>query len=272
LKNTDSKSKWILCIDADVSCSPMLVPSLLAHAKRTGVSTFSVATRQQLSGLAEALLHPSLLTTLVYRFGIPGKATRNLHQVQANGQCFISSRDTLLRTDALRSAQLSLCEDVTIARRLAECGETVGFYESAGLVGVRMYQGYGETWRNWPRSLPTRDQYFSWREAAGLLEILLVQSLPLPVFFILYAQGVSTWLVALNAILSLIRFGVLFGIARAYERRPWTYWLSPLCDFPVALRLLTSALQRRHVWRGRVYVRGAGGTFVPLDRSKTLRR
>ncbi len=82
---------------------------------------------------AEALLHPSLLTTLVYRFGIPGKVTRNRHQVLANGQCFISPRETLLKTDAFRAAQLSLCEDVTIARRLAECGEAIGFYESDGL-------------------------------------------------------------------------------------------------------------------------------------------
>jgi dolichol-phosphate mannosyltransferase len=124
LENTDPRSNWVLCIDADVRCSPLLVSSLLAHAERTGISTFSVATRQQLSSLAEALLHPSLLTTLVYRFGIPGKATRNRHQVLANGQCFISPRETLLKTDALRAAQLSLCEDVTIARRLAECGET----------------------------------------------------------------------------------------------------------------------------------------------------
>ena len=89
--------EWVLCIDADVRCSPLLVPSLLAHAERTGVSTFSVATRQHLSGLGDALLHPSLLTTLVYRFGMPGKATGDSHQVQANGQCFFSRRETLLK-------------------------------------------------------------------------------------------------------------------------------------------------------------------------------
>ena len=38
---------------------------------------------------------------------------------------------------------------------------------------------------------------------------------------------------------------------------------------PVALRLITSALKRRQVWRGRVYIRRAGGTFEPLDSSKT---
>ncbi len=270
LKSTDARSQWVLCIDADVRCSPLLVPSLLAHAARTGVSTFSVATRQHLSGLGEALLHPSLLTTLVYRFGVPGKATRNRHQVQANGQCFISPRETLLKNDAFRTAQLSLCEDVTIARRLAECGEAIGFYESDGLVWVRMYEDWHETWRNWPRSLPTRDQYFGWREATGLLEVLLVQSLPLPLLFMAYTAGASGWVATINLILGLTRLGVLVGIARAYEWRPWTYWFSPLLDLPVALRLITSALRRRQVWRGRVYVRRDGGTFEPRDKSKTV--
>jgi dolichol-phosphate mannosyltransferase len=175
----------------------------------------------------------------------------------------------LLKNDAFRAAQLSLCEDVTIARRLAEGGEAIGFYESDGLVWVRMYEDWQGTWRNWPRSLPTRDQYFSWHEATGLLEVLLVQSLPLPLVPIAYAVGAPGWVFAVNLILSLTRLGILMGIARGYEWRPWTYWFSPLLDLPVALRLITSALRRRQVWRGRVYVRRAGGTFEPLDKSET---
>jgi dolichol-phosphate mannosyltransferase len=267
LKNTNVQSQWILCIDADVSCSPLLVPSLLAHAERTGVSTFSVATRQRLSGWMDALLHPSLLTTLVYRFGIPGRATNNLHQVQANGQCFFSRRETLSKTEAFRAAQQSLCEDITIVRRLVECGEAVGFYESDGLVRVRMYKDAHETWRNWPRSLPTRDHYFGWQEVTGLLEVLLIQSLPLPILITALAIGAPPWLAAVNLVLSLTRLGVLMGVGRAYERRPWAYWLSPLLDLPVALRLITSTLKRRQVWRGRVYVRRPGGHFEPINSS-----
>ncbi|HXV80911.1 MAG TPA: glycosyltransferase family 2 protein [Candidatus Binatia bacterium] len=269
LKSSHPQSPWILSVDADVRCSPQLVPSLLAHAERTGVSTFSVATRQHLCGLADALLHPSLLTTLVYRFGMPGKATRDLHQVQANGQCFFSWRETLLRTDALRMAQLSLCEDITLVRRLTECGERIGFYESAGLVWAGMYKDWHEAWRNWPRSLPMRDRYFGCREAIGLLEVLLVQALPLPLLAIAHAISAPKWLVAVNLGLILTRLGVLMGVARAYERKPWTYWLSPLLDLPVALRLLTSALRRRQRWRGRVYVRRVGGVFEPLDKAET---
>ena len=270
LEKSDPRSKWILCIDADVRVSPFLASSLTAHAERTGISIFSVAACQQLSSVWEALLHPSLLTTLVYRFGIPGKATRNRHLVQANGQCFISPRDILLKTDAFRAAQRSLCEDVTIARRLAESGEAIGFYESDGLVEAQMYQGYCDTWRNWPRSLPTRDQYFGWREGIGLLEVLLVQALPLPLLTFTSAMDGPNWIVAVNLTLSLIRVGSLKGIARAYGQRPWVYWFSPLLDLPVAVRLITSAFRRHQTWRGRLYIRRSGGTFEPLDKSKTV--
>ena len=94
-----------------------------------------------------------------------------------------------------------------------------------------MYQGYCETWRNWPRSLSTRDRYFGWHEATGLLEILLVQSLPLPLLSVLYAVGASGWIVAVNLALTVTRLGALMGVARAYEWRPWTYWFRRCSTF-----------------------------------------
>jgi Glycosyl transferase family 2 len=75
LERAGADVAWILTVDADVRPAPLLVRSLLAHARRTGLAAFSVATRQEVSGVGEALLHPALLTTLVYRFGLPGGAT-----------------------------------------------------------------------------------------------------------------------------------------------------------------------------------------------------
>ena len=265
LQSSDANSEWILCVDADVRASPQLLRSLLHHAAWTGVSSFSVATTQRLSGAAEALVHPALLTTLIYRFGSPGRATKNIHKALANGQCFISRRDTLLRTGAFQAARSSLCEDITTVRRLAECGEAVGFYEGHGLIEVRMYDDWRETWRNWPRSLPMRDQYFGWREWLGLLKVLLCQALPLPVFLLCAISGRFSLLAFAAGTLTLLRLGVLVGVARAYKSRPWSYWLSPLLDLPVALKLFASALARRHVWRGKVYLRRDGGTFEPVD-------
>jgi dolichol-phosphate mannosyltransferase len=265
LLNSNRESQWILCVDADVKVSALLVRSLLAHARRSGVSSFSVAAQQRLSGPMEGLIHPALLTTLVYRFGAPGHATRNLHKVQANGQCFLSPRATLIRTEAFHAARFSLCEDITVARRLAECGEVVGFYESDGLVETSMYRGWRETWRNWPRSLPMRDQYFGPREAIGLLRIILLQALPLPLLIVAWILRAPSWFLIVTAVLVLIRVGVLAGVARAYPNRPSTYWLSPLFDLPVTLRLIQSALTRSHNWRGRFYVRRKGGKFEPVE-------
>ncbi|MET0585033.1 MAG: glycosyltransferase family 2 protein, partial [Candidatus Binatia bacterium] len=185
-------------------------------------------------------------------------------KVQANGQCFFARRETLLETEAFRAAQSSLCEDITIARRLAECGEAVGFYEADNLVDVAMYNHWRDTWGNWPRSLPMRDQYFGRREAAGLVGVLIFQALALPAFALGILFGAPPWFLALSGGLAALRIGVLFGVARAYPKRPWSYWLSPLCDLPVTLRIIQFALRRRHSWRGRTYVRRKGGVFEPI--------
>ena len=108
-----------------------------------------------------------------------------------------------------------------------------------------------------------RDQYFGWREATGLLGILIIQALPLPLLILGWILDAEAWFIIVTAFFLLIRLGVLVGVARAYPNRPWTYWLSPLADLPVAFRLIQSALARRHRWRGRSYVRGKGGKFEP---------
>jgi dolichol-phosphate mannosyltransferase len=263
LNASNPDSEWILCVDADVRAAPELLRSLLHHARATGISSFSVATMQKLSGAVEGLIHPPLLTTLVYRFGSPGRATKNVHKVLANGQCFISRRETLLRTGAFEAARTSLCEDITIARRLAQCGEAVGFYESHGLVEVRMYDDWRETWCNWPRSLPMRDQYFGWHGWLGLFKVLFFQAVPLPVFLLCAVAGRFSWLASAAGAFLLLRIAILVGVAHAYQSRPWSYWLSPLLDLPVAFKLMASALARRQVWRGKIYVRRTGGGFEP---------
>jgi len=196
------------------------------------------------------------LTTLVYRFGIPGHATRHVAEVQANGQCCLFQRQPLERCGGFAVGRASLCEDVTVARALADGGYSVGFYETEGLVSVAMYTSWRETWRNWTRSLPLRDRYAGPAVWFGLGEITLTQALPLPLLILMrwVAPGPRLTRVV-NVVLLMVRLGVLVGTARAYPGRPWSYWLSPLTDLPVTVQLWRSAFRRRHVWRGRVLVR-----------------
>ena len=78
LSATSGGSDWILTVDADVHPRAPLTGALLAQAKRAKLAALSVATLQELEGVGDGLLHPSLLTTLVYRFGIPGRVFRRV--------------------------------------------------------------------------------------------------------------------------------------------------------------------------------------------------
>lgn len=250
-------TSWLLTIDADVRIKPGLARLLVCHAKHVGLAALSIATLQDVTDTGQGLLHPSLLTTLVYRFGAPGRVVRRVRDVQANGQCMLLHRDALATCGGFAVARHSLCEDVTIARTLVSAGNAVGLYEAGSLVSVRMYQNWRDAWNNWARSLPMRDQFSSFDVLLGWLEIALVQALPLPLLILLAAaRPRSWWILSLNAVLGMVRLGVLFGTRRAYRQLPWSYWLSPLCDVPVAIQLGRNTVRRQHVWRGRIVIRG----------------
>ncbi|MGI8642861.1 MAG: glycosyltransferase [Thermomicrobiales bacterium] len=265
LEHAALDTRWILTIDADVRPAPDLVPSLLAHARQEGVLALSVATDQGLSGAAEGLVHPSLLASLVYRYGIPGGATDDIAGVQANGQCFLFERETLEGVGGFTGVQDSICEDVTLARELANAGYRVGFYESDDLVTTAMYDGWRDAWLNWTRSLPTWDRFSGGMTALGLLEVALVQALPVPVAAGLGLTGRRGPLWLVNLSLVFVRIGTLAGMARAYPGRPWTYWLSPLVDLATAVQLIINTIRRQHTWRGRPIVRGQDAATEALE-------
>jgi dolichol-phosphate mannosyltransferase len=255
---SNPESPWIITIDADVRPRPGLLTAMVDQADRCTVPALSVATRQELGDLGSGVLHPAMLATLVYRYGLPGNATSNVGAVQANGQCFLARRELLVATNAFAKARSSVCEDVTVARILARAGHRVGFYEAGDLVVVRMHETWRDIWTNWPRSLTLRDGISGYDTFVGLAEVVLVQALPLALLCLLALAGGVTRGHALacevEAGLVLMRIGVLAGMRRAYRNSTWSYWLSLFADLPVAAALIRSALRKRHTWRGRALV------------------
>jgi dolichol-phosphate mannosyltransferase len=248
----DPANEWILTIDADVHVDPALAASLLEHAHSEGINALSVATTQRVTGPLLGMLHPSMLTTLVYRFGVPGRATTRINDLQANGQCFLARRELLECVDGFSQVLGSICEDVTLARIIAETGNPVGFYESDNLATTEMYRDWRDAWTNWTRSLPVRDRFWNRSSLVGLAEMLFVQSLPtimLPLW--LQSEGGSHPGTRLNLLLVATRIGVLMGTARAYQPLPRLYWLSPFCDLAVTAKIITMAFRKNHIWRGR---------------------
>ncbi len=267
----DPASAWILTMDADVRPKPALAASLMAHAETTGLAAFSVATPQRLSGAAEAILHPALLATLVYRYGIPGSATTKVDDVQANGQCFLAQVEAMERVGGFRSGQGAISEDVTIARSLVARGVAVGFFEPAAgveLVDVEMYDGWRDAWRNWTRSLPMRDHSSGARWWLKMFDMTLTMGLPLVILVASAGRfrsgaGSHRLLRRLNLGLVAMRYGVAAGMSRAYRETPPTYWLSPFVDPAVCVKIWIAALRRTHEWRGRPVVRASSHPALP---------
>lgn len=251
------RSSWILTVDADVRPRPALVPSLLAHAGAHRLRVMSVATPQRVSDPLEAPVHTSLLSTLVYRYGIPGGATTDPEAVQANGQCFLIERTLLEEIGGFASVAQSLVEDVTLARHCAARGVPVGFYEPAdpgALVTVEMYGSWYDAAVNWSRSLPMRDRYFGSRSWLRLADITLAMGLPpVTLLTVVFWQQMPLRMLVIrvNAALLLTRLGTQLGMSRAYIALPATHWLAILVDPAIVALIWRRAFQRHHRWRGR---------------------
>jgi dolichol-phosphate mannosyltransferase len=259
-------STWILGIDADTEPQRGLLPSLIEAAIARGYDLLSLSPQFILRYPGEWWLQPALLMTLLYRFESAGVNSAFPERVMANGQCFLVKREVLEALGGYSSAASSFCDDVTLARRAASLGYRVGFLDGAKVLRVRMYEGLGETWREWGRSLDLKDASSRAQVWADLGFLILVQGLPLLLLLLL---GALLWrgydfltlrlALGLNLVLVLIRVALLAAIAPSYVwdtsglGNAWLFWLSPGADPLAVLRIFLSTVQKPKFWRGRIY-------------------
>ena len=261
---SSDESEWILGVDADTQPQPGLVASLLETADREGYDLISLSPRFILRYPGELWLQPALLMTLVYRFGAAGETGNGSDRVMANGQCFLCRRSLLQQLNGYSSASNSFCDDVTLARNAAALGAKVGFLDGAPVLKVRMYEGMGETWKEWGRSLDLKDAADPAQVWGDLWFLTMVQGLPI---FLLMFAGIQYLLgdttlpvllsLGINGGLVLMRFALNWAIVASYDlsqaQGRWLFWLSPLADPLAALRIFLSSTQTPTQWRGRQY-------------------
>ena len=238
----------VVFLDADTRPKPGLIPALVEAASRSDL--VSAGPRFVCEHAGERLLHPSFLATIVYRTGPPGVEGWQPSRRRAviNGQCVVVRREKLLAAGGWGLVRNKMTEDVAIARALRARGWTIGFENAGGLLDVRMYESAGETWEGWGRSLMAPDVNAPWWQALDLLTLWLVMALPIP--RLLLRRGDR-----LDLLLAAVRLSILGGFKVGYAPRGLAFWLSPLADVPVMVRLTQSVLRPTRTWRGRTYAR-----------------
>lgn len=243
-----ARGEWVVFLDADTRPRPGLVRALVAAARETGCDLLSAAPRFACDGMAERALHASMLASLVLRTGptdVEGWQPRPERAI-ANGQCLVARRATIVEAGGWGLVGSHMTEDVAMARALRRDGRRLAFVDAADLLEVRMYEGLGETWTGWGRSLMGTDVTSRAWSAADLATLWLVQAAPL-------VRVLTRRATPLDAALLAIRLALVAGLARAYRPRGAGLWLSPLADVATCLRLTQSVLRPTRTWRGRSY-------------------
>ncbi|MBL8962034.1 MAG: glycosyltransferase [Gemmatimonadetes bacterium] len=249
--------EWILGIDADTSPRPGLAAAVVLAAREAGDEVVSFAPRFAGMTAAEQWLQPSMLLTLVYRFGAAGRRRPPPGRVMANGQCFLARAEVLRRFGGYEAARGSWADDVSLARHLAQRGVSVGFLDGSRLYDVRAYESLSHMWREWGRSFDLSDATTRVRQWFDVTFIALVQGLPLPLLVAALATGAppraaAVWVPGTLLTVRCLMLGALWG---SYARHTWGFLLSPLADPVAAVRLLLSTVRRPTQWRGRALSR-----------------
>src|ERR671936_785598 len=130
--------------------------------------------------VGEWLLHPSMLTSIVYRFG-PADAERfpPPRRTLSNGQCVAARRLELLGAGGFARARNHMTDDAALARALARDGWRVAFVDGGRLLTVRMHTSGAEVWREWGRSLAMPDVTHAADQAVDPAVVWLAMAVPL---------------------------------------------------------------------------------------------
>ena len=239
----------VVRVDADTRPRPGLVRALAAALEDADLVT--AGARFVCDSVGERLLHPSMLASLVYRYG-PGDTEASGGRVLANGQCTSVRRAPFLATGGYAGALGHMTDDAALARALVRVGWRIAFHDGADLIDVKMHDSAGEAWREWGRSIAVADvEPPAWR-AADAAVVWLAMALPV----LRLATGRAR---PLDWLLLAVRGALLGALARSYERRGAAFWLSPLADPATAARLTWSSLWPSRTWRGRTYAAAPAG-------------
>jgi dolichol-phosphate mannosyltransferase len=240
---------WVVTLDADARPDPCLPSAAVERAVAEGCDLVTVAGRFECPTPWLAVVHPAMLTTLVYRFG-PGDSIPPPRRPLANGQCMVLPRAAFRASGALAAVAGDVVEDVALARRIADGGGRVAMVDGGGLLVVRMYEDAADAWRNWGRSLSLPGVDGTARRLVDLAALVVAQALPLP-------RLLTGRVDLLDLVLLACRWGTLAGTADTYVDRRRVYWASPCAD-PIAVASVglgvVRSLRRRPLhWRGRTY-------------------
>jgi dolichol-phosphate mannosyltransferase len=233
---------WVLLTDADTRHAPGLLARALAAAQAGNLDAVSLAGSQECRSFGERLIIPAVFALLDTLLGDWTAAASGGGPAVANGQFILVRREAWDAAGGFETVRSEAIDDVALAVRLRQHGSRTAFFRDPGL-RVRMYRGFGETWRGWRRSLGAIFG-LSPGTFAAVLAVLLAPALALAGFVATgrWLEAALLWSAGAAASI-VLRSGSIYGL------------LYPLDAVLLAVLLSLGVADRRRgrlaTWKGR---------------------
>lgn len=248
---------WILSTDADTRHAPEALACAHATAAAFALDAVSFSGRQTTATVGEALVTPPVFALLDALVPDWHALADSRGAAIANGQFILLRRAALATIGGFAAVRQAPIDDVGLALALRAGGFRTGLLRAPDALSVRMYQGFGPSFRGWRRNLAG---IFAGRSRQATTLGLALWAVPALALGTLAAGRPGAALAAWTA-------GALASalLRRGSHHSAWGGLLYPLDSLLLGALLLLAARDHRRgrlqSWKGREL--GAG----PVDRA-----
>ena len=260
-----ARGRWLLFTDADVRFAPDALRRSVAEARRREVVLLSTFPRQVTGSLGERLVVP-MIFFLLFSY-LPMRRMRQTRMPSASAGC---GQFLLVRAEAYRDAgghtafPDSMHDGIALPRLLRRRGGATDLFGGQDLASVRMYRGFGQTWRGFAKNA------YEGLGSFGLLVFLTVfhlLAMVLPWGLAVSGAAAGRWWVAGPAAAA-VAFTLIQRrmLGRRFGQPGWLAWCHPLAVVVMTLIQWHSwwwHVTGRSAWRGRI--RGGGERVTLVD-------
>jgi hopene-associated glycosyltransferase HpnB len=234
---------YTLLLDADITLSQGIVPTLKNKVLTENRSMVSLMAMPPMDTLVERMLMPAFIFffKLLYPFGLTNKPDSRM--AAAAGGCILVETQALRSVGAFSSLHDALIDDCTLATRIKHSGKNIWLGLSHAARSHRGYQGLGPIWEMVARTAYTQLNY-------SLILLLLCTAIMLSMFWLapfafLLPPDPKTYMISLIACAAM--FYAYKPTLKYYRRSPlWTFAL----PFTGALYLAMTWTSAIRYWRG----------------------
>lgn len=255
-----ARGTWVLFTDADVRLAPRCLAETVSTAESLGCDLLSTVPRQVTGSWAEDAVVPLIHYVLLGYLPMGRmRATLDPAASAGCGQFMFARRTAWLAIDGYARFRGTMHDGIRMPREFRRSGMRTDLFDGTALAQVRMYRGFGQTWRGFAKN--------AYEGLGSPWLLVLVTALHI-------AGQVAAWAIVLwsavaaaagmdvPAVAALLAGGAL-AVQLAHRiilRRAFGHSWRAVLLHPVGLAMLTAiqwhslwlSLRGRREWRGRV--------------------